>query len=104
MVKVTNNCLEIITENPDSAQSEKRKIIVYPNPAHDFVNIEIVDINFRPTIIKIIDLAGKVIFAHTIGTGIKYLQISVPFRPGNYIITLLSGSFIVYSQKLIISK
>ena len=98
---VTNNCFGTITLV--SADIKARKIIIYPNPAQDFFNISIKDPNLEPDIIRIIDLYGTIVFTVPIEC-VKNVQIPINLTTGNYIVTLESGSLVLYTQKLIINK
>jgi len=99
---VTNKCLE--TTKPGLVDTKERKIIIYPNPASNFINISIGDLTSIPQIIKIIDLSGKIVFTEYILQGIKNVQIIENLNTGIYIILLISNNLILYSQKLIINK
>lgn len=99
---VINNCFELATLVLVS--KKERKIIIYPNPAKDNVNILIEDPTLDVQIIKIIDLSGKIVFTDTIEQGIKYVQIPLILKTGNYIVTLETGSLKMYAQKLIVYR
>jgi len=79
------------------------KTIIYPNPAHDFINISIEDSTIiTPILLKITDLSGRVVSTYFIEQDIHNAKINVNLRTGNYIVTLESGKSIRLSQKLII--
>jgi hypothetical protein len=83
---------------------KEKKIIIYPNPTHDFVNISVGDPTIIPLILKISDFSGKIVFTDLIEQSITTIQISRYLITGMYNITLVSNSLFLYSQKLIISK
>ena len=121
---VNNNCLQIIEKDAppigiiknDTTQGnvgkidasgkynlKKFKILIYPNPAHDFLNVSIDETALlSPLILKIIDLSGRILSTNIIKQDIYNVYIPINLRAGNYIITLESGSLIRRSQKLII--
>jgi hypothetical protein len=79
------------------------KIIIYPNPAQDFVNISIVEPTLEPDIIIIIDFSGRIVFKDLLEPGIKNIQIQNNLNTGVYILELRSGSLTLDAQKLMIN-
>ena len=98
---VTNKCLGIVTSG--SGNTKGRKINIYPNPAHDFVNISVEDPTLATQIIKIIDLSGKIVYKYALEQDTKNVQIPIDLKTGMYIVILESGKLIQYTQKLIIN-
>jgi uncharacterized repeat protein (TIGR02059 family) len=89
-------------KNPSSY--ENLAIKLYPNPARDIVNLSIDQSTLSPDIIRIINLAGKIVFQDKVNQDIKELQIPINFKNGIYIVELGSGDLILFTQKLIISN
>lgn len=81
----------------------EKKINIYPNPAHNFINISVEDPILVPQIIKILDLSGKIVFTHFIEQRISNVQIPDSFKTGIYIVTLESHNLVLSSTKLIIN-
>ena len=50
------------TKNPGSANPEKIKFIIYPNPAKDFFYISIDEPSLQPIKVRIIDFSGKIVY------------------------------------------
>jgi hypothetical protein len=98
---VTNNCLNIATS--DSEDKEAGKVFIYPNPAHDFINISIEKLKQTPRIIKIIDSLGKVVFQNKINPGINLLQIPLHLIQGLYFVQLCSEGSVLVTDKLVVT-
>ena len=90
--------------NQGSGNSKERKVIIYPNPASNLFYISIEDPSLVPHIIKIIDLYGNIVFKDSIVQDIKIVKLPENFQKGIYIITLESGSTVLFAQKLIINN
>jgi Secretion system C-terminal sorting domain/Putative flagellar system-associated repeat/Bacterial Ig-like domain (group 2) len=76
---------------------------IFPNPAHDFINIQIVEPTLVPDLIKIIDLTGKIVFQNKVKPDIKDFQIPINLKQGVYIVQMGSGNQILFTQKLIVA-
>jgi hypothetical protein len=87
--------------NPGSY--EKQPVKLYPNPAHESVNIRIDDLSLGLDFIRIVNLTGKVVYEEKMDPEIKDLQIPVTFRQGIYIVQMGTGKFTMFSQKLVVS-
>jgi hypothetical protein len=61
-------------KNSISDAGEKRKVIVYPNPASDFLSISIEEPTLQPDFIRIIDFSGKIVYEKAIYPAIKNVQ------------------------------
>jgi uncharacterized repeat protein (TIGR02059 family) len=83
---------------------EDQIVKIYPNPAHELVNILIDESNFMPDFIKIVSLTGKVIFDGKVESGTRQLQIPIDFKQGIYIVQMGTGDMTMFTQKLIVSK
>ena len=94
----------LLEQNPGSGDTEKRKIIIYPNPAQDFFNISVEEPTVEPDIIQIIDFSGRIIFEDSFEQEIKNVQIPANLSSGIYIVELKSGTITLYSQKLIVNR
>jgi hypothetical protein len=77
---------------------------IYPNPAHELVNILIDEPTFNPDFIKIVNLTGKVLYDGKVDPGIRQLQVPVNFRQGLYIIQMGIGDITMFTQKLVVIK
>ena len=84
--------------------TEQNPIIIYPNPAKEYINISIKEPTLIPDFIRIINLSGKVVYEDKIKPDIKELQIPNSFINGVYIIQLGSDDLTLFTQKLIVSN
>lgn len=82
---------------------EKQPVKLYPNPAHDFINIRIDEPTLVADFIKICNLTGKVIFQDEINPDMREFQFPLNLHDGIYILQLLSHNLILFTQKLIIA-
>jgi hypothetical protein len=82
---------------------EEQPVKLFPNPAHESVNIRIDDSTLKPDFIRIINLTGKVVFEDKVDPEIKDLQIPVNFKEGTYIVQMGSGDLTLFTQKLIVN-
>jgi hypothetical protein len=82
---------------------EKQPVKLFPNPAHESVNIRIDDSTLKPDFIRIINLTGKVVFEDKVDPEIKDLQIPVNFKEGTYIVQMGSCDLTLFTQKLIVN-
>jgi uncharacterized repeat protein (TIGR02059 family) len=83
---------------------DEQPIHLYPNPANQLVNIRIDDSTLKPDFIRIINLAGKIVFQDKVNPDIKELQIPINLVEGAYIVQMGSGKLTQFTQKLIIGK
>ena len=88
----------------NSPEYEEKIVKVFPNPAHELVNILIEEQTFFPDFIKIVSLAGKVFFNDKVDPGVRQFQIPISFKRGIYIIQMGIGNITMFTQKLIIDK
>ena len=86
--------------NPSDYEDQPVKI--YPNPAHDFLNIKIDEPSLLPDFIKIINLLGEVVFQDNIDPAIKEIQIPINIGRGIYVIQMGSDNITLFTQKLIV--
>jgi hypothetical protein len=94
----------LLQQNPGSGDTEKRNVIIYPNPAQDFFNISIEEPTLEPDMIRIIDFSGRIVFGDSLEPGIRNVQIPTNLKTGVYIVELRSGSLTLDAQKLMIIK
>jgi uncharacterized repeat protein (TIGR02059 family) len=83
---------------------EEQIVKIYPNPAHELVNILIDESTFMPDFIKIVSLTGKIFFDSKVDPEIKQFQIPIDFKQGIYIVQMGIGSLTVFTQKLIVTN
>lgn len=76
-------------------------ISVFPQPASDYLNIQLQDFSSNKSIIHIHDLSGKLLLEDTVYTKLSGIDIS-GIQPGLYVLTLVNGS--MYYRKLIVKR
>ena len=86
----------------NSSDYEGQIVKVYPNPAHELVNILIDEQTFMPEFIKIVSFTGKVCFSDKIDPGVRQFQIPITFMKGIYIVQMGIRDITIFTQKLII--
>jgi uncharacterized repeat protein (TIGR02059 family) len=91
-------------KNPISAAGEKRKVIVYPNPASNFLNISIEEPTLQPDLIRIIDFSGKIVYEKAINPAIKNVQVPLSLKSGVYSVDLSHNHLTLFAQKLIVKN
>lgn len=87
--------------NPTSVTDRQRQVNmkIYPNPATDFVNIQLNHMVHQSSLIKIIDVSGKTVFTQAAASAV--MQIPVQQLPdGLYTIMMTDGN-VRYSQYFI---
>ena len=86
--------------NPQSIVESYVKI--FPNPAHQFINIRINESNFIPKYFQIIDLSGKVLLKSEIQQNTGEFQVALNLRGGIYLVQIEDNEKILFTQKLVI--
>lgn len=85
-----------------SSMIEKDKITIYPNPAHDFVNVKLKDQNINHILIR--DITGKVVFETQSHFNSGEVQIPInQLQNGVYVLQLMSGNE-VGSSKFVVKR
>ncbi|HBC78650.1 MAG TPA: hypothetical protein DCZ51_08465, partial [Bacteroidales bacterium] len=67
------------------------------------VNILIDEPAFNPDFIKIVSLAGKILYNDKVAAGIRQFQVPIDFRQGVYILQMGTGSLTMFTQKLVVT-
>jgi hypothetical protein len=88
-------------KNPTSYEDLIVKI--YPNPACEKVNVIIDEPAFNPDFIKIVSLAGKILYSDKVDPDVRQLQIPIDFRQGVYLVQMGTGSLTMFTQKLVVT-
>jgi len=60
---------------------------IYPNPAHDYFNIKLIEGELKP-VIKIYDFEGRLVQEEFIGRGLNTIRIDIDLKPGEYFVIL----------------
>jgi uncharacterized repeat protein (TIGR02059 family) len=88
-----------LTSNPDSKTGE---IIIYPNPAREFITVTMLKADSVPLIIRIIDVSGKINSEVRMDPGLNNLRIPIDLKSGVYIVQVVKGNMTVFAKKLIV--
>jgi uncharacterized repeat protein (TIGR02059 family) len=80
------------------------KIVLYPNPAREMINIIFAEPATENQVLRIYDLSGKLSYINRLDPGIRTMQIPINFNPGIYYVKLLTGNLTIFTQKLIVVK
>lgn len=83
---------------------DKRKIILYPNPVQDFLNISIEETSLEFDKVRILDYSGKIVFERVLNPVTKNLQFPINLKSGIYLVDLGLRNLILYTQELIVNK
>jgi len=89
-------------KNPSNYENLIVKI--YPNPAHEIVNILIDDPSFNPDFVNIVSLTGKILYTEKIESGTRQFQVPLKFKEGIYIVQMGTDEMTMFTQKLVISR
>ena len=87
---------------PGSGYTPKSNIIIYPNPAKDFINISIDEPTTQLYKVRIIEFSGKIVFEEVLNPVITSIHIPISLKSGVYIVDLAVDNLILFAQKLII--
>lgn len=90
-----------ISENSDIG----RLISIYPNPAHNTLNIDILDYNYKIESLTLLNSLGQALYKQTwLKNGERSIPIDLsPYSSGIYYISLYTDLFVV-NKKLVIEK
>jgi uncharacterized repeat protein (TIGR02059 family) len=93
---VINNCLK------QTASSGGLKVLFYPNPAHNYINISIQEVTLSAKVLRIFDSSGNLVKIENLKSGISEINFPLALTPGYYTIVLEEGGYKLTSQKIII--
>jgi hypothetical protein len=89
-------------QSTSKGNTEKRNIVIYPNPATNVLNISIVDPTLNPDKLKIMDLDGKIVYENVINPETKTLKVPINLSTGIYVVSFNDNNSVLFSQKLLI--
>ncbi|MBW6490203.1 MAG: T9SS type A sorting domain-containing protein [Lentimicrobium sp.] len=101
-----NKSIEVNKPNLKPNVFEAASLKVYPNPANEFVTIEYnTGADVSQAVIEVIDESGRRIYNKNLGRQFDQIILDTRnFKPGNYIIRLVSGSKYIGNANVIISR
>ncbi len=94
---------EVIAVEDCSAIQEERTsdLVIYPNPASDFVYLKTQSFTEKNAFVSISDLSGKVLLIQSVPEGMNEIRVSVPnLVSGSYILCLSDENSIICSKML----
>ena len=95
---------EFSGDNNTPSDGNDEIIVLYPNPAHDYLTIWREGSDLKTRNVRIIDFAGKVVFKYFLKEGTASSQIPLNIGAGLYVVQFLDNEKAVNSQKLIVVK
>jgi uncharacterized repeat protein (TIGR02059 family) len=99
---VTNNVGIITVDTLPKNGNQSFK--VFPNPAREFVTIQLDNSSSTPDYIQFVDMAGRIVERDKITPENHEISLPIDLKNGVYIIELVSGKIAVYTQKLIVRR
>lgn len=87
-----------------SGTADKRKVIIYPNPASDFINISIADPSMQANLVRMISLSGETVIEKEFNPVINTIQFPVHLKSGVYFVSLFLGNTVMSAQKILIKN
>lgn len=94
----------ILQKSTTSGNSSGQNIVIYPNPAQNFLNIAIEDPTINPNSIRIFDYSGKVILEDSFNQRTNRIELPSSIDTGIYIVEFRSGMITLDSQKLFVRR
>ncbi len=87
----------------NTSEYDKQAVKIYPNPAYEFVNIRIDETSLKPDFIKIINMAGKIVFQDRMNPDDNEFTIPINLTRGIYIVQIGTGDVTLFTQKLVVN-
>jgi hypothetical protein len=87
---------------PNTGNTQNPKIVLYPNPTSNFLNISIDEATLPPDKIKIFNHSGNIVLEKSLDAANRRAHIPLSLESGNYLVELLIGKIVLFDQKLII--
>jgi parallel beta helix pectate lyase-like protein len=97
---VDNNIEDFTTYVEDEVMIPE--ISLFPNPAHDYLNISFDNMEYKPLLMRIIGMTGVIVFEDIIYAGMSDLKYPVNFDSGIYFVQFLSEGLNLGTVKLIV--
>jgi hypothetical protein len=88
--------------NPDSTKDIKSKILIYPNPIRDFINISVEEPALEFDSVRIIDFSGMIVYEKVLNQIVKSVQLSLNLKSGVYLLYVSLHNSALHTQKLIV--
>ena len=79
-------------------------VVIYPNPARGYFNIEVNEEMIFPDTVRIYDLSGKIVYENFYGFGLINVRLPSNIKSGIYIVNLSSASVTLHAQQIVIKR
>lgn len=83
-------------------ENETEKISLYPNPANDYITIDI-PAKYNKSTLQIINVQGQLVYSQIIPSGIQNIQLD-NITNGLYMVTIQADGKLVYANKIVVEK
>lgn len=83
---------------------ENLSVKLYPNPAHELINIRIDEPSLSFDFIKIFNLNGKIVYQDILDKSMREFVVPLSIQQGMYMIQMGSDNLTLYSAKIIVSS
>ena len=91
-------------ENYSPSALNSGNISIYPNPASEYINVLILEPPPLAQTLSIFDLYGKLYLESRLDQDMNYYQIPLNLRMGVYVLQVMMESYVVFTQKLIVTE
>lgn len=98
------NSTDTWNDNSEFKNTIRKGIIIYPNPAGEFLNVFIRDPIHSNNFIRISNYTGTILYEDEIEPGTIELQIPIDLENGYYIVHVGYKNVTLFTQKLIVCK
>lgn len=82
--------------------TDLRKIVIFPNPVQNLLNIAIEEPSIEFDKVRIIDYSGNIVFEKVVDPITRNMQFPLCLKSGVYLVDLGLRNLIMFSQKLIV--
>lgn len=86
----------------DPLSPHQENIYIYPNPADDFINVQVLEPFDKVQHLRIFDFSGRLCHESRLDAGLNNIQIPLDLKSGVYIAQVILGKLITFSQKLLV--
>ncbi|UPT65458.1 MAG: CehA/McbA family metallohydrolase [Sphingobacteriales bacterium JAD_PAG50586_3] len=108
VIGTTNGCTDNASVNlgveqcSDVAETAAKPINLYPNPANEFITVDVGNITDKITI-EVFDILGKILYSETTFNNLTTINLS-QFSSGSYFVKVSSNSSIYVTKQFIVRK
>jgi uncharacterized repeat protein (TIGR02059 family) len=96
------NSPQPVTNKLEDNSIKKLHVLIYPNPAREYINISQLEGSLESEIIRIFDFSGKLCLETLVNPNTSDIHVTFNLRSGNYLVQIATKSLILFTQKLIV--